>query len=217
MSKKSNNKVGKARKRRSKRRDPDVVYADEYDHLIGKPKIINVNGVLQFDWPKVHVKPTIDGRGNGVFNKDDESVNGQTGAKSLIYVGTHYDLLTDEGKRRFESAKKHSVRDCRADYLAVAKWAKDEHGEFVPVAVLDAYPKLYEKKYGSNAPKFAWIGSLVNEASEGELPNCKLEEYHGPLPDYGKFINVKEGSCVVVTPIRDIPPGGQWLTEYSEL
>ena len=207
----------KGRKRR-KRVDPDVVRADKYDDLIGLPKYILDDGVWETHWPIVHVKPTVDGRGDGVFNKGDESVtvnDDGSGAKSLVYSGVFYDLMTEEGRRCYDNAQKKSGEKGRADYMAVAKWGTNEHGESVIVGVLDAYPKLLHDNFGSSAPKYAWIGSLVNEANEGEVPNCKLEEYHGPIRQYGKYVDVKKGRCVVVTATRSIPPGGQWLTSYG--
>ena len=94
----------------------------------------------------------------------------------------------------------------------VANGQTNEIGE--TISWLDANPM----KYPSEAPKFAWIGSLINEPSHNEIVNCKLfwipssDDFE--MPHY-PFILRDPHSIVCVQVVKPLKSGEELLLDYG--
>jgi hypothetical protein len=94
----------------------------------------------------------------------------------------------------------------------VANGQTNEIGE--TISWLDANPM----KYPSEAPKFAWIGSLINEPAHNEIVNCKLfwipssDDFE--MPHY-PFILRDPHSIVCVQVVKPLKSGEELLLDYG--
>ena len=132
---------------------------------INVPPIVVKDGIKIYMWEGFDIRSTA--KGNGVFS----TMNHSPGLM-LPYGGNEISLETCN-KLLMEQPE-------RISYVSIGKTNKQNN----PVTFVDAHPTLYPKR----SPKYAWIGSMLNEPSYGEKINCQLyfNCHVDDMPNYPK-------------------------------
>ena len=91
-------------------------------------------------------------------------------------------------------------------YIAVAGFNR----EGIANKWLDAHPS----KYPVNMPKYAWIGSFINNPSKGETANAKLVLLSNTT-DVPNYKHILKTPCVAVVIIKPIKKGQEILYNYG--
>ena len=155
-----------------------------------------VDGVYQFvDCEVVQTE----NRGLGVFAKKD--------IPKLTYIPFG-------GEKQNRRQHTNKIKSCgkrgMADYLLELSGKTDDDS----CVAYDAHPSLYEKicrGEGEKAPKYAWIGSLINHPNFGETPNCELRYEPTARTDYYPNNSSQAFMCTTV----DVKKGEELLSMYG--
>jgi hypothetical protein len=167
----------------------------EFESWVATPSLSGDEGSVSYIWNSFQVKKTP--KGLGVFATVDMEAGWM-----LPYGGVEL----DEEKFKLLATEQSVMLSY------VANGQTNESGEII--SWLDANPMNYPSK----APKYAWIGSFVNEPSHNETINCILfwipssEDFE--MPHYPLIL--RDPHCIVcVQIVKGLKAGEELLLNYG--
>ena len=123
-----------------------------------------------------------------------------------------------EDKELIKLQRRSGDPDHPADYIVINRYRsafkKSANGFYKkvewPVGWLNGNIAVYKELY-PREPSGAWIGAMVNEASDGIAANAQLRTRRQSFTQYPNM----PGSNVYICLTRDVPEGEEIVTEYG--